>query len=1593
MQPKERFLSLPQSIFLVVLSLTLTGVCIFLFHDQTSLPFNLIRRLLLVSFTVFLSGGLAIFCLQEHYRFRSSPFLIWGIGLFLFSVFNLLHILALPGVIWFRFPATLNNAVGFQSAGHFALVLALLLGLLRQPTVKTLAEWTGALLISLAAIWVVIGLPGTFMASGDVTLVKRVLDGGMVGIFAATAVLLPYSGIRRQSQVFWLSTAIILGLFDRLFAMMWHEVNGGAFDVTQVEDILFLAALGIAAVALKIYSHQAHGSALGGTKSPLATKPTLELLDDVLDGVLVTSPSEEIIFANRTVERLVGYSRDELIRMPLSALLNSLNYQRLRAAHSDPAVSLGQVLEVDFLTKGNRAVSVATRIRKSIDDDGVLTEVRYIIRDLSEKKEFEARLERIVKESTDDLKFFQQCIQYAAEGIIIVDREGKISYVNAAFAKMSGYRESELVGKETHFLAQNKQAEVVHEQIWQFVRAKKIWRGELGTRRKDGTSFLGQLSVVPIVGSDSGDVKYLWVQQDVTRRKALEKSLQEYAEKLTQKTEELEASKFYYESLIEGLSDILIVVDNEGKCVFLNQYGRKRLGRPAEEITRTDLPPFFDDLVRLERDYGSTIKLEIKDYEAPLRPEEGEPFICSWYATPLVDRTGAQIGAMAVARDISGYKESQRELQEQSLALEQRAADETRELRQRVQELSQAVEIGRDIQLKVDLDVSMNKIGDAVHALGWEKVLVWLTDPEKGVLRVVATAGLTAAESEIVMSWGDIETVKFQSCFKETYRTNSAYVVPGESGLSPCQLPVAADARNSEERPADLLLVPIRNRNDILGTIMIQDSRRVREASQDRIALVESLANHAVAAVTNELDMQRQRENDRRADFIAGIARLFYASLKLNEVVEAVVLKGGTSIAEFCAVLMEDDSGQLKLEGAYHHNPRMVDLFRKGMETFPIQVGEGALGLVGKTQEPLLVTYPFTGDWLDMTSTPLCHLAEQETISSIMAVPLRAQGNVFGVMLYLQLDKRRVFKQEKLILAQELADRAGLAVQNALLFEEAAMKAEELAKANRLKSEFLANVSHELRTPLNAIITLSDILTRRFEKDGFAEEHKQLNIIRRSGQNLLTLINDILDLSKIEAGKAEPIYTSLPIRGLIEETVEHIRPLCLQKGLELHLDISARFPKVLYSDQEKLTKALTNVLSNAVKFTRSGRIEVKARLASRKNIKIHISDTGIGIPSGRLEEIFKEFHQVESSDSRSFGGTGLGLAITKNVISLLGGSIDVKSQLGKGSTFTITIPIKRKKDLQDGDILDPGEGLAGKALPFKTDIEDDRYGLKPNRKTVLVVDDEAESLYIIAYYLRQQNYQIVAPREGEDPVSLARKFSPFAVILDVIMPQRSGWEILRDLKENPETEDIPVIMASILSERERALEMGAEEYLIKPFKPEKLHDFLTAIEKRQRKKVSLMHIARFWTGKAEQAVIPRPGRTDGAADRRNSKILLVDDDSDSQYALQLILENAGYEVAFATEGRDAVRQAEALNPNLILMDIMMPGMDGYEATRTLRRNEWLKNVPIVAVTAKAMKGDRERTLQAGCDDYVAKPFVTEEILRVVEKWAERDSRL
>ncbi len=1586
------------NLLLAVVALHLTALLLFLTRVQLQISIEPGQQVLVAAFATFIAIGLAAFCLRQHSVYEAPPFLYWGLGVLSFSVLEFLHIMALSGAS-FLTPISdpANAALVFSTSALLSLALMLLAGLIHDVRARGAALSAWLFFIGLSGVWIVLPFLGglkLITAAGEVTAIKTGLNLITAFSFGVCLFILLFRRSRPDKRIsFWSVMALLFGLFVAIHSATWVQPGGFSYFLTQIGLVLFFALLVVAVVSEKLNLVRERGiwESVEAPTNVWGPQAALEVLDQTEDGLMVTDADGSIQFVNQVFADMVGYKKNELRGWHHSAFYDNSDFQKL-SANSESGPGGKQQIELDLLRRDGRRLPALLVFRQTSDHDGQVEAVRYNVRDLRKEKMRESRLRQEITDGRRELGFFQKCMERSTEGMLVADSKRNITYVNRAFQRMVGFRSDSLLGQKTSHLFPAKHAENTDDGIWQTVLEKRVWHGEVTSRRKDGTTFLGELAVVPIDGGDGDGPKYLWIEKDITRRKLLEKSLQDQAQELTQKTNELETSKFYYESLISGMSDILIVVDNSGQCKFLNEYGKKRLGCDEDGILRQDLPPFFDDLVRLDKDYGSSIKLEIRDYESALKPKKGDPFVCSWYATPLFNRQGERIGAMAVARDISEHKKLQAELEDHARTLEHSVEERTSELGRKVAQLSQLLEIGEEIRLNVDLDVLMNKVSEAIHNLGWNKVVISLRDPETGMMRAVATSGLSADELKRAMDWGDLPFQKFEMNFKDRFRIGRSYFIPAEERSADDTLSCAimsdlGERAADEWQSLDTLLTPIRAQNEIFGAICVDDPVDRKKPTAECVFEVEILADKAASAIENARHLKAQKENDRESKFVAEIGKLLYSSLRMEQVVDAVVRKGGTEIGEFCALLLVDsEAGVLQPAAIYHHNPRIVDLFRQGTEEQPCKVAEGILGTAFLGGKELLFSQPFPSEIGDFSKTPFAHVAQEETISSMMFVPLKARGNVIGGMIYLQLDERRKYRSDKLRLARELADRAALAIENARLFQEAGEKATELENASKLKSEFLANVSHELRTPLNAIITLSDLLTRRFGKTDFEEEHKQLSIIKRSGQNLLNLINDILDLSKIEAGRIAPVYSEIPLRDVIEEAVEHIRPLCLRKNLTLDLEISRRFPKSLYTDQDKLTKALNNVLSNAVKFTRVGGIRVKAGIADRKNFKIEVSDTGIGIPADRLGEIFKEFRQIESTDSRTFGGTGLGLAITKNVLALIDGTITVESQLGKGSAFTIVAPLKRRSDLNEEEVRELDKHSSPpKALPLRPELKDDRGNLKPNRNAILVVDDESESLYVISYYLHQNGYQVIFPEADEDAIQLAQQYEPYAVILDVIMPAKSGWEILRDLKASPVTQEIPVLMTSILSERERALEMGADEYLVKPFDPEQLLAFLSSIEKKGKRKKSLIQIANFLTKKD----LPQPAtrhRT-GNGKTSRSRILLVDDDSDTQYALQLILEGEGYEVDFAKEGREALKKAESSKPNLILMDIMMPGMDGYETTQTLKRNDRLKDIPIVAVTAKAMKGDRERTLQAGCDDYISKPFVTEEILQIVKRWS------
>jgi signal transduction histidine kinase/DNA-binding response OmpR family regulator/HAMP domain-containing protein len=476
-------------------------------------------------------------------------------------------------------------------------------------------------------------------------------------------------------------------------------------------------------------------------------------------------------------------------------------------------------------------------------------------------------------------------------------------------------------------------------------------------------------------------------------------------------------------------------------------------------------------------------------------------------------------------------------------------------------------------------------------------------------------------------------------------------------------------------------------------------------------------------------------------------------------------------------------------------------------------------------------------------------------------------------------------------------------------------------EANRTKSSFLANMSHELRTPLNAIIGYSEILQEDAADKNDNEPIEDLQKIESAGRHLLGLINNILDLSKIEAGKMDVFIEPVDIQALLKEVLSIVKPLTDKSENAIEVICPADIGS-FRSDQTKVKQCLLNLLSNANKFTSKGTLTLTVAREAGSQVRFGVSDTGVGMTEEQLDRLFQAFSQADASTTKRFGGTGLGLAITKHFCTMLGGDVTVESTPGKGSTFTIRLP---DKDVAPAAVELPAPAPAA--------------AMADGRTTVLVVDDDPSVRSLLAKTLEKDGYRVISARNGVEALALAREHRPQAITLDVLMPQMDGWAALKELKADTELRDIPVIMVSVLNERGMAIPLGAADFVTKPVDRQRL----TAILR------------------------------DHCADPSSASILVVEDDLPTSEALCRSLKSMGYVAHAAVNGRSgldwlAIHPA----PSLILLDLMMPEMDGFEFLRELRQQPAFVDVPVIVVTAKELTAEDVRILRGQTERIITK---------------------
>ncbi|HEX5841858.1 MAG TPA: response regulator, partial [Pseudomonas sp.] len=816
-------------------------------------------------------------------------------------------------------------------------------------------------------------------------------------------------------------------------------------------------------------------------------------------------------------------------------------------------------------------------------------------------------------------------------------------------------------------------------------------------------------------------------------------------------------------------------------------------------------------------------------------------------------------------------------------------------------------------------------------------------------------------------------------------------------------------------------------------------------------------------------------------------------------------------VLQFLASYLEAGVGALYVYEPQQEQLELVASYaftRRKALSQTIVLGEGLAGEAAR-EKKTICWQQVPADFLPIESA-----LGQSAPAAVVAVPLLHDDQLVGLI---ELGRFAGFSDRQLEFLARAAEIIAIAMSVSQsrqrvndLLSTTQMQAEELQRTSTYKSEFLANMSHELRTPLNSMLILSNLLKQNKDGNLSAKQLEYAATIHGSGKDLLNLINDILDLSKIEAGQLQYSLEQVPLSELVEPVQALFAPVAEDRGLGFSLELEDGLPASLHTDLQRSQQVLKNLLGNAFQFTERGQVRLRIYRAAADNplalpaLAFAVSDSGIGIAADQLEHIFQAFKQADGATNRQYGGTGLGLSISRQLARGLGGDVKVHSQPGQGSTFTFYLPSgipAGALPLARAELVRPAAAPSLPPQPLAAELADDRAGLQPGSRSILIIEDDQTFAGILRDRVREQGFAALVAVDGESGISLASQYLPSAILLDVMLPHVDGWGVMRCLQGNPATRHIPVHFLTCLDERQKALSMGAIGFTSKPVSAEQLELVLQAIgatidkggkrlliveddanearslalllesqqveisiarsgaqalqllaqqgfdcmvldlglsdmsgfellerlsqlpgppqlpvivhsgrdlneaeelklrhyaesiivkgarsPERLLNEVSLfLHLLQSALPADQQQMIRQSLEHEASFERR--KVLLVDDDIRNIFSLASVLGEKGVAIVEASNGQEALQRLdEHPDLDLVLMDIMMPGMDGYETIRRIRQDPRFRRLPIIALTAKAMPGDQRLCLEAGASDYIPKPVELDRLFSLMRVW-------
>ena len=1226
-----------------------------------------------------------------------------------------------------------------------------------------------------------------------------------------------------------------------------------------------------------------------------------------------------------------------------------------------------------------------------------LAEVGVAFNSMAERRQEEEReLERLSSQN-------KLILDSAGEGIFGLDREGRATFINPVAASMLGYSAEEIVGRSTHALTHHTRLdgspypkedcpiyEALREGVVQRVDDEVFWR-------KDGTSFLVEYVSTPIV-EDGETVGAVVTFADITARRENERALA--------------VSEAEYRRLVETVQEGIAFIDADDGITYCNPAYAEIFGLTAGELVGRKLTDFFDEEgMRISVEQRARRRAnERSQYELPIIAACGERRILSSSGSPITGADGSFQGSVHAIVDVTERKKAEQALRESEMRLRTVVSNAPVVLFATDSDGIFTLVEGRGLEL----------LGPGSENLVGRSIFEVYEDTPK-----VASNATRALAGEAFKSTFDLAGIVYEAYYSPIQEASGE--VSGLIGVS-----IDVTERVRAEAEIRKLNEELERRVEDRTARLTESEERYKSLFRDNPDGVYSLdlrgrfdtVNPATQSVTGypideligknsaELIVPEGRMDAARRFALASRGRtqtydmtiihkdghkIEIAMTQLPIIVDGEIV-GVYGIAKD---ITKRKSAEEEIQQLVRYNRQLFDVNLDALTTVDVDgtildanpamsditglsrkklVGSNLLGYIADEhgareglakvlQQGYTRDYPMEIRRVDGHLTPVIHNA---------TVYRDAHGKISGILASAHDEtERRQAETAIRELNEGLERRVDERTRELLKTQEELEEAKEAAEAaNRAKSDFLANMSHEIRTPMNGVIGMTELLLDT-GLDG--EQREYAETVRSSGENLLHIINDILDFSKIEAGAMRLEEIPFDLRYEVEEVAYLLAERAQNKGLELNAFVEPGVETAVKGDPFRLRQVLTNLLGNAIKFTENGEVNLRASSVGGEGdqiLRFDVSDTGIGMTDEQREKLFKSFSQADTSTTRKYGGTGLGLAICRQLTELMGGEIWVESVPGTGSTFSFTARLKKQQE-ESREALSPRADLRGLRVLIVDDNKTNRTILHKQVSAWGMRDTEAED------GLEALRKLDAAHKGPEGPYDLA--------IIDMQMPEMDGLELARLTKGDPELSVTPLVMLTSMGQRgdgEKARAVGISAYLTKPVRQSELYNcLLTVMGSRNGTKTA-----------AEVPLITRHNLKQVVPRVKGARILVVEDNPVNQRVAAAMLERLGYRVDLVGDGREAVDiLANGASYAAVLMDVQMPIMDGYAATREIRRREEAsagqngsarRRLPIIAMTANAMDGDREAALESGMDDYVAKPVKPAELNEVLERWME-----